>query len=153
MVSHISDLQRLQALTKGFVQAIIGSTKKMPYGMRYIASETLAALRVRIVQSMLPVSSISWQVKFPHETPEKLAASVGRLIYYHFINTAIVYDLSPKRCYLSDQNFRTPETFDIVHNTVGPLQRKNLAAISKLLTQIASGVPFANEDISLVPLN
>jgi Ras GTPase-activating-like protein IQGAP2/3 len=48
---------------------------------------------------------------------------------------------------------RAPETFDIVQNTIGPLQRKNLFAISRLLTQIASGAPFDNVEIALVPLN
>ena len=38
-------------------------------------------------------------------------------------------------------------------DTIGPLQRKNLAAIAKVLIQISSGVAFDNEEISLVPLN
>lgn len=40
------DLQRLHALTKAFVNAIITSTRRMPYGMRCMARETLSALRV-----------------------------------------------------------------------------------------------------------
>jgi Ras GTPase-activating-like protein IQGAP2/3 len=40
------DLQRLQVLANEFIQAIIASTNKLPYGMRCIARETLAALHV-----------------------------------------------------------------------------------------------------------
>ncbi len=39
------DLQQLQVLTNVFVQAIIHSTRKIPYGMRSIARETLIALK------------------------------------------------------------------------------------------------------------
>ena len=42
------DLQLLQALTKVFVNAIVSSTKKMPYGMQCIAREMLLELRVCI---------------------------------------------------------------------------------------------------------
>jgi hypothetical protein len=42
-----TDLQLLQGYTEAFVATIMQSTKKMPYGMRYLARETLAALRVR----------------------------------------------------------------------------------------------------------
>lgn len=41
-----ADLQKLHALTKDFVNAICSSTKKLPYGMRFLARETLAALKV-----------------------------------------------------------------------------------------------------------
>jgi hypothetical protein len=42
-----TDLQVLQWWTEAFVTAITQSTKKMPYGMRYLAHETLQNLRVR----------------------------------------------------------------------------------------------------------
>ena len=40
------DLQVLLALAKGFMKAIVESTSKMPYGMRFMAREMLAALKV-----------------------------------------------------------------------------------------------------------
>ena len=46
-----------------------------------------------------------------------------------------------------------PETFDLTGGTVSPQARKNLAAISKVLTQIASGQPFGDEDPVLQSLN
>ena len=54
---------------------------------------------------------------------------------------------------MSHRIFRAPETFDIVQSTVGPLQRKNLASVARVLTQIASGTPFDASDISMVPVN
>ncbi len=44
---QILDLQLLQWWTEAFVNVITQSTKKMPYSMRYLARETLEALRVR----------------------------------------------------------------------------------------------------------
>lgn len=40
------DLQQLQVLADVFLRVLVGSTRKMPYGMRFVAHETLAALRV-----------------------------------------------------------------------------------------------------------
>jgi Ras GTPase-activating-like protein IQGAP2/3 len=47
----------------------------------------------------------------------------------------------------------TPETFDIVTNTVDVASRKNLAQISKILTQITSGSEFGDDKPSYVPIN
>ena len=47
-----TDLQKLQILTNVFVQAITTSTRKMPYGMRSIARETLVALKVYCAASL-----------------------------------------------------------------------------------------------------
>lgn len=54
--------------------AIVNSTNKIPYGMRYLARETLAALRE----------------KFPDAAQEEHASCLGRLIYYRSINPAIM---------------------------------------------------------------
>jgi hypothetical protein len=47
----------------------------------------------------------------------------------------------------------TPETFDIVTNTVDIASRKNLAQISRILTQITSGSVFGDDKPSYVPIN
>lgn len=47
----------------------------------------------------------------------------------------------------------TPETFDIVSKTVDIAARKNLAQISKVLTQIASGSDFGDDSPNYVPIN
>lgn len=47
----------------------------------------------------------------------------------------------------------TPETFDIVSTTVDIASRKNLAQISKMLTQITSGSEFGDESPAYIPVN
>jgi Ras GTPase-activating-like protein IQGAP2/3 len=55
--------------------------------------------------------------------------------------------------YGADCCFRTPETFDIVSSTIDVETRKNLAQISRLLTQICSGLEFGEEIPCFVPVN
>ncbi|KEP55797.1 IQ and RasGAP domain protein [Rhizoctonia solani 123E] len=107
---YIHHLQKLQWLSGIFVRTIMGSTKRMPYAMRLLAREILAALRSR----------------FPNEQESFYAIALGRLIYYRYINPAII----------------TPETYDVVPTTITPAARRNLADISKVLTQISSGSEF-----------
>ncbi|OJT08011.1 Ras GTPase-activating-like protein rng2 [Trametes pubescens] len=75
--------------------------------------------------------------KFPDTPPEACAACVARLVYYRYINPAII----------------TPETFDIVSTTVDIASRKNLAQISKMLAQITSGAEFGDESPAYIPVN
>ncbi|EJD01008.1 uncharacterized protein FOMMEDRAFT_21471 [Fomitiporia mediterranea MF3/22] len=117
----IHNLQKLHALSRDFVNAIIGSTKKMPYCMRHLAREALASLKA----------------KFPNQTDEQYAVPLARLLFYRYINPAIV----------------APETFDIVPNTIDIASRKNLAQISKMINQIASGKEFGEADPCLHPLD
>ncbi|KAI0080889.1 hypothetical protein K474DRAFT_1589057 [Panus rudis PR-1116 ss-1] len=119
---YIRHLQRLQWSTEKFVQAIIDSTARMPYGMRYLARESLIALKT----------------KFPEASNEEYAACLARLVYYRFINPAII----------------TPEVFDIVPNTIEVTERRNLAQIARVLTQITTGRAFDEEtDPALTPIN
>ncbi|KAE8250251.1 hypothetical protein A4X13_0g4869 [Tilletia indica] len=120
-VVFIRHLQALRGTTEAFLSAMIGSTKKMPYGIRYIAREVFRAL----------------QTKFPNEPEAALIKVVGHLVYYRYLNPAIV----------------APEGFDVVETLVGPVQRKNLAEISKMLTQIAVGKLFSEDNPYLQPLN
>ena len=47
----------------------------------------------------------------------------------------------------------TPETFDIVSSTVDVSSRKNLAQISKVLSQVTSGLEFGDDTPSYIPIN
>ena len=47
----------------------------------------------------------------------------------------------------------TPETFDIVSSTVDVSSRKNLAQISKVLSQVTSGSEFGDDTPSYIPIN
>ena len=49
--------------------------------------------------------------------------------------------------------YSTPETFDIVSKTVDVAGRKNLAQISKIVTQIASGTEFGEDTPEYLPIN
>ncbi|KAL0949959.1 hypothetical protein HGRIS_009979 [Hohenbuehelia grisea] len=118
---YIRHLQVLQWWTEGFVTALTQSAKKMPYGMRFLARETLLAIRER----------------FPNASEEEYAACIARLVYYRYINPAII----------------TPETFDIVSKTIDIASRKNLAQISKILTQITSGSEFTDAQPNYIPIN
>ncbi|KNZ78048.1 Ras GTPase-activating-like protein rng2 [Termitomyces sp. J132] len=118
---YIRHLQVLQWWTEAFLNAITQSTKKMPYNMRYLARETLVHLRER----------------FPDAPEEAYAACIGRLVYYRYLNPAIV----------------APETFDIVSKTISTTARMNLAQISRVLTQITSGRQFDDNNPMYVPIN
>jgi Ras GTPase-activating-like protein IQGAP2/3 len=118
---YIRHLQVLRWWTETFIAAILHTTRKMPYGMRYLARETLAAVRN----------------KFSDASDEDCAACIGRLVFYRYINPAII----------------TPETFDIVSSTVDVSSRKNLAQISKVLSQVTSGSEFGDDTPSYIPIN
>lgn len=75
--TFIRHLQELRMRTEMFLEAILNSLPKMPYGIRYIAKEVSVALRE----------------KFPHEPEENITKIVGNLIYYRYLNPAIVYVL------------------------------------------------------------
>jgi Ras GTPase-activating-like protein IQGAP2/3 len=75
-------------------------------------------------------------------------------VYYRYINPAIVYALPLRDLRLgADLVRRTPETFDIVSKTVDVSSRKNLAQISRVLTQIAGGTEFREDTPIYVPIN
>lgn len=117
----IRHLQALRGTTELFLSTIITSTNKMPYGIRYIAREIFRAL----------------QEKFPQESQDALLKIVGNLVYYRYLNPAIV----------------APEGFDVIEKLVGPMQRKNLAEVAKMLSQIAAGKLFSEDNPYLQPLN
>lgn len=119
---YIRHLQILQWWTEAFINVIIQSTRKMPYSMRYLARETLLALRE----------------KFPNLPEELYGACLGRLVFFRYINPALV----------------APELFDIVPKSVNVTTgKKNLAQISKVLAQITNGFEFGDDKPSYVPIN
>ncbi|KAJ2793304.1 iqgap- protein, partial [Coemansia helicoidea] len=75
--------------------------------------------------------------KFPDEPEGQVMKVVGHLVYYRYINPAIV----------------APESFDVIETTISPLQRKNLAEIAKMLNQVSVGKHFNEDNMFLQPLN
>ncbi|KAF8913880.1 hypothetical protein CPB84DRAFT_1699194 [Gymnopilus junonius] len=81
---YIRHLQVLQWWTEAFLNAMLQSTKKMPYGMRYLARETMICIRE----------------KFPGLSEELYGVCLGRLVFYRFVNPSLVvpelFDVIPK---------------------------------------------------------
>ncbi|KAJ1514160.1 hypothetical protein HMI54_014421 [Coelomomyces lativittatus] len=97
-----------QTVLQGFVESvlndIIKSQEQMPYGVRYISKLLYHAL----------------SKKFPKENKDDILKIVGSLIYYRYMNPALV----------------SPDAFDVTYTTVSQLARKNLMEVSKLLYAI-----------------
>ena len=103
-------IQVLQNTVLEFLQKITESRNLIPYGMLFMAK----------------VLNNSLSEKFPDAPEKDILKVVGNLIYYHFINAAIV----------------APDAFEIItlpiDRSLTNDQRKNLASIAKILQFAAS---------------
>lgn len=98
--------------------------ESLPYGLRSICKELFAALRKR----------------FPREPQDDLLKVVGNLLYYRYMNPALI----------------APEAFDVIEggaaaDALTPLHRKGLGSVAKIMQFAASGQVFEEEGES--PLN
>uniref|UniRef100_A0A452RPI8 IQ motif containing GTPase activating protein 2 n=1 Tax=Ursus americanus TaxID=9643 RepID=A0A452RPI8_URSAM len=79
--------------------------------------------------------------KFPDATEDELLKIVGNLLYYRYMNPAIV----------------APDGFDIIDMTAGgqinPDQRRNLGSVAKVLQHAASNKMFEGENEHLSSMN
>ncbi|XP_033633681.1 ras GTPase-activating-like protein IQGAP1 isoform X4 [Asterias rubens] len=118
-------VKSLGAVAERFLTAIISAIDKFPYGIRYIAK----------------VLKLSLHNKFPNSTDEEVLKIVGNLIYYRYMNPAIV----------------APDAFDIIDISVEKGmtndQRRNLGSVTKVLQAVASGKAFGGESAHLASLN
>ncbi|XP_051629071.1 ras GTPase-activating-like protein IQGAP3 [Manacus candei] len=118
-------IQNLLAMTDKFVSAITSSVDKIPYGMRYMAK----ILRTSLIE------------KFPKAPAEEIDKIVGNLLYYRFMNPAVV----------------APDGFDIVDISTGatlhPEQRRSLGSIAKVLQHAAARKAFDGENAHLCGVN
>ncbi|KAI9297054.1 Rho GTPase activation protein [Neoconidiobolus thromboides FSU 785] len=117
----IQHLQQLRSITDQFIERIYSSLDQMPYGIRYIAKELKASLLK----------------KFPNERENVIIKIVGHLVYYRYINPAIV----------------APESFDVIEVEISPHHRRCLAEVAKMLNQVSMGKLFNEDNIFLQPLN
>ncbi|NXP48122.1 IQGA2 protein, partial [Heliornis fulica] len=120
-----SSIQSLRTVTDKVLATIFSSLNMMPYGMRYIA---------KVLKSSL-------HGKFPDATEDELLKIVGNLLYYRYMNPAIV----------------APDGFDIIDMTAGgqihPDQRRNLGCVAKVLQHAASNKLFEGESEHLSSMN
>uniref|UniRef100_A0A673NPL1 Ras GTPase-activating-like protein IQGAP1 n=1 Tax=Sinocyclocheilus rhinocerous TaxID=307959 RepID=A0A673NPL1_9TELE len=97
----------------------------LSYGMRYIAK----------------VLNDTLHKKFPDATEDELLKIVGTLLYYRYMNPAIV----------------APDGFDIIDMTAGGQvhseQRRNLASVAKMLQHAAANKLFEDESDHLTLMN
>ncbi|TRZ20001.1 hypothetical protein HGM15179_007150 [Zosterops borbonicus] len=118
-------IRNLLAITDKFVFAITSSVDKIPYGMRYMAK----ILRMSLAE------------KFPKAPAEEVDKIVGNLLYYRFMNPAVV----------------APDGFAIVDVSAGaalhPDQRRTLGSIAKVLQHAATRKAFEGESAHLCGLN
>ncbi|NXD44907.1 IQGA3 protein, partial [Copsychus sechellarum] len=118
-------ISNLLAITDKFVSAITSSVDKIPYGMRYMAK----ILRTSLAE------------KFPKAPAEEVDKIVGNLLYYRFMNPAVV----------------APDGFDIVAVSAGaalrPEQRRSLACIARVLQHAAARRAFPGHSSHLCRLN
>ncbi|XP_012270076.1 ras GTPase-activating-like protein IQGAP1 [Orussus abietinus] len=118
-------IQLLQRTVLIFLSRISESRDLIPYGMLYMAK----------------VLNDTLTEKFPNAPEKDILKVVGNLIYYHFINAAIV----------------APDAFDIItlpiDKSLSNDQRRNLASIAKILQFAASKKGFGEEATHLVCLN
>ncbi|XP_065836977.1 ras GTPase-activating-like protein IQGAP1 [Oscarella lobularis] len=118
-------IRALKDATAKFLSSILQSVSKIPYGMRYVAMQLRLTLKS----------------KFPDVDDDDILKTVGNLIYYRYMNPAIV----------------APDAFDIVSLTadkgLSPEQRRNLGSIAKVLQHAAANKQFEGENAALAPLN
>ncbi|CAH1797463.1 unnamed protein product [Owenia fusiformis] len=118
-------IYNLRVETDKFFNVILRSLDKIPYGMRYMAKVLRTALHE----------------KFPTALEKDVLKIVGNLLYYRFINSAIV----------------APDAFDIIDvgakQGLSNDQRRNLGSIAKILQFAASNKGFGGESAHLSCLN
>ncbi|KAM3868168.1 ras GTPase-activating-like protein IQGAP2 [Diretmus argenteus] len=115
----------LRAATDKVLSSIVSSLDNIPYGMRYIAK----------------VLKNSLHEKFPDASEDELLKIVGNLLYYRYMNPAIV----------------APDGFDIIDVLAGGQlhsdQRRNLGSVAKMLQHAAANKLFEGENAHMTPMN
>ncbi|KAJ6652764.1 hypothetical protein lerEdw1_010912 [Lerista edwardsae] len=118
-------LRHLLTVADKFLSAITSSVDQIPYGMRYIA---------RVLKRSLTE-------KFPNASKDEIYKVVGNLLYYRFMNPAVV----------------APDGFDVIDLSAGvslhPDHRRNLGSVAKILQHAAANQPFAGENGHLRVVN
>ncbi|XP_045562939.1 ras GTPase-activating-like protein IQGAP2 isoform X2 [Salmo salar] len=120
-----SSSQTLRTATDKVLNSIVSSLDNIPYGMRYIAK----------------VLKHSLHEKFPDATEDELLKIVGNLLYYRYMNPAIV----------------APDGFDIIDMSAGGQlhsdQRRNLGSVAKMLQHAAANKLFEGENAHMTSMN
>ncbi|KAG9489242.1 hypothetical protein GDO78_005307 [Eleutherodactylus coqui] len=120
-----ASIKNMRTVTDKFLSAIVSSVDKIPYAMRYIAKVLKGTLHE----------------KFPDAGEDDLLKIIGNLLYYRYMNPAIV----------------APDAFDIIDLSAGGQlttdQRRNLGSIAKMLQHAASNKMFLGDNAHLSMIN
>uniref|UniRef100_A0A8C5PW43 IQ motif containing GTPase activating protein 1 n=1 Tax=Leptobrachium leishanense TaxID=445787 RepID=A0A8C5PW43_9ANUR len=120
-----ASIKNMRTVTDKFLAAIVSSVDKIPYAIRYIA---------KVLKDTL-------HEKFPDAGEDELLKIVGNLLYYRYMNPAIV----------------APDAFDIIDLSAGGQlttdQRRNLGSIAKMLQHAASNKMFLGDNAHLGIIN
>ncbi|XP_032415434.1 ras GTPase-activating-like protein IQGAP3 isoform X1 [Xiphophorus hellerii] len=115
----------LKNLTDRVLKAITSNLNKLPYGLRYTA---------KVLRNTL-------KTKFPAASEAELYKIVGNLVYYRYMNPAIV----------------APDGFDVVDRSAGsslqPEQRHILGSIARMLQHAAANKHFHGDGYHVHALN
>ncbi|KAM4736638.1 ras GTPase-activating-like protein IQGAP3 isoform 2-T2 [Anableps anableps] len=115
----------LKNLTDRVLKAITSNLNKLPYGLRYTA---------KVLRDTL-------KTKFPAASESELYKIVGNLVYYRYMNPAIV----------------APDGFDVVDRSAGstlqPEQRHILGSIARMLQHAAANKHFHGDGYHIQALN
>ncbi|XP_041843644.1 ras GTPase-activating-like protein IQGAP3 isoform X2 [Melanotaenia boesemani] len=115
----------LKNLTNRVLKAITSNLQKLPYGLRYTAKVLRDALKT----------------KFPAASEDELYKIVGNLVYYRYMNPAIV----------------APDGFDVVDRSASsalqPEQRHILGSIARMLQHAAANKHFHGDGYHVQALN
>ncbi|XP_069806956.1 ras GTPase-activating-like protein IQGAP3 [Dendropsophus ebraccatus] len=115
-------VRNLITVTDRFFSTIFANVDQIPYGMRYVGK----------------VLKNSLGQKFPKAREEDIHKIVGNLLYYRFMNPAVV----------------APDAFDIVDMSAGgnihPDQRRTLGSIAKVLQHAAANKLFEESHLGLL---
>ncbi|KAM7382787.1 hypothetical protein PAMP_002497 [Pampus punctatissimus] len=115
----------LKNLTDRVLKAITSNLHKLPYGLRYTAKVLRDALKT----------------KFSEASEDELYKIVGNLVYYRYMNPAVV----------------APDGFDVVDRSAGstlqPEQRHILGSIARMLQHAAANKHFHGDGYHVRTLN
>ncbi|XP_023819826.1 ras GTPase-activating-like protein IQGAP3 isoform X3 [Oryzias latipes] len=115
----------LKNLTDRVLKAITSNLHKVPYGLRFSAKTLRDALKT----------------KFPEAGEDELYKIVGNLVYYRYMNPAIV----------------APDGFDVLERSTGsallPEQRHVLGSVARMLQQVAANKHFHGDGYHIRALN
>ncbi|KAF6731923.1 Ras GTPase-activating-like protein IQGAP1 [Oryzias melastigma] len=115
----------LKNLTDRVLKAITSNLHKVPYGLRFSAKTLRDALKT----------------KFPEAGEDELYKIVGNLVYYRYMNPAIV----------------APDGFDVLERSAGsallPDQRHILGSVARMLQQVAANKHFHGDGYHIRALN